>query len=326
MRPPPGRAGPLRAVVHTRDQDAAIDMMNRLVPHHPQIRITRRGEVDFLVRSTELAGWGADQVRIAGVRYSATVPPTPFLLAGVMIDGRGRFGANGRDVVLGSGDGLLYPVGASYSVDFSDAFLSYVRMPQSLVADLAEQFAGLAPGELRFVGSTPVSERMNEMWAATTLYLVEQLNRPGLDLPPLLAYEMMRTAAGALLRAFPNTTMTVAHVPGAGQAAPAVVRRAIAYLEENAERSVSTAEAAAAAGVGARALQAAFRRHLDTTPLAYLRGVRLDRARRDLRFAQPGEGVTIAEVARRWGFAKPSRFSAEYRAAFGELPSQTLRG
>jgi AraC-like DNA-binding protein len=56
------------------------------------------------------------------------------------------------------------------------------------------------------------------------------------------------------------------------------------------------------------------------------RRVRLDRAREQLRAADPGQGVSVTTVAAGWGFASPSRFTAHYRAVYGELPSHTLRG
>ncbi len=62
------------------------------------------------------------------------------------------------------------------------------------------------------------------------------------------------------------------------------------------------------------------------TPTAYLRRVRLDHAHRELVGAADGDGLTVTEVAYRWGFSSPSRFAERYRAAFGVAPSQTLRG
>jgi transcriptional regulator GlxA family with amidase domain len=155
--------------------------------------------------------------------------------------------------------------------------------------------------------------------------VVDQLNTPDLELPPLVADQMLRLVSGSLLRAFPNTTMTTVRAPAPGRAVPAVVRRAVAYMDAHAERPVALAEVAAAAGVGVRTLQVAFRRHLDLTPLAYLRRVRLHRAHRDLVAAEPGDGSTVGKIARRWGFAKASRFTAVYQSTFGELPSHTLR-
>jgi transcriptional regulator GlxA family with amidase domain len=84
------------------------------------------------------------------------------------------------------------------------------------------------------------------------------------------------------------------------------------------------AEIAAAAGVTIRAVQLAFRRHLDTTPLGYLRRVRLDYAHRQLAAADP-QHESVTAVAYRWGFANSSRFAAYYRQAYGVLPSHTLR-
>ena len=71
------------------------------------------------------------------------------------------------------------------------------------------------------------------------------------------------------------------------------------------------------------AVQLAFRRHLDTTPIEYLRRVRLDRAHHDLIAADPAR-VTVTAIAVRWGFPSPSRFAARYRQAYGISPSHTL--
>ncbi|MFI5833378.1 helix-turn-helix transcriptional regulator [Micromonospora sp. NPDC051300] len=124
---------------------------------------------------------------------------------------------------------------------------------------------------------------------------------------------------------FPNTTMTAGYLPQPSRVAPAVVRRARAYLDEHAAEPVTVAQVAAACGVGARALQAAFQRHVGQSPLTYLRQVRLARAHRDLTAADPAEGATVAATARRWGWANPGRFAAAYREEYGRQPSETLR-
>ena len=82
---------------------------------------------------------------------------------------------------------------------------------------------------------------------------------------------------------------------------------------------------AEAAHVSVRAVQLAFRRHLGTTPMAYLRRVRLDHTHRAL-VAADARHTTVAAVAAQWGFTNHSRFTAVYRATYGVLPSTTLRG
>ncbi|MGC4792182.1 helix-turn-helix transcriptional regulator [Micromonospora sp. DT178] len=65
--------------------------------------------------------------------------------------------------------------------------------------------------------------------------------------------------------------------------------------------------------------------HHDTTPMRYVRQIRLERAHRDLQAADPSTGVTVTMIARRWGFTHLGRFSTDYRAAYGSSPSHTLR-
>jgi len=76
--------------------------------------------------------------------------------------------------------------------------------------------------------------------------------------------------------------------------------------------------------VSQRTLQYAFRELLDMTPVAYLRIVRLNRARAEL-LAPPSAFTTVTEVASRWGFLHFSKFSRDFSVLFGELPSETLR-
>jgi AraC-like DNA-binding protein len=54
----------------------------------------------------------------------------------------------------------------------------------------------------------------------------------------------------------------------------------------------------------------------------YLRDLRMERARAEL---VSGECQNVAGVALRWGFAHLGRFSASYKARYGESPSQSVR-
>jgi transcriptional regulator GlxA family with amidase domain len=105
---------------------------------------------------------------------------------------------------------------------------------------------------------------------------------------------------------------------------PPVLQHALTFIHDNADCDIGLAEIAAAAGVTPRAVQYLFRRHLGTTPLGYLRRVRLDRAHRELQAADPSID-TVTAIAGRWGFAHPGRFSKAYKQVFGTAPSTTLR-
>ncbi|MFD1530462.1 helix-turn-helix transcriptional regulator [Pseudonocardia aurantiaca] len=67
-----------------------------------------------------------------------------------------------------------------------------------------------------------------------------------------------------------------------------------------------------------------FARTLGTSPMAYLRDVRLDRIHAELLAAGP-DAVAVGQVAARWGFLHAGRFSATYKRRFGRSPSATAR-
>jgi AraC-like DNA-binding protein len=76
--------------------------------------------------------------------------------------------------------------------------------------------------------------------------------------------------------------------------------------------------------VSRRTVQNDFQAVVHTTPLNYLRCLRLNHVRRAL-LETSAEELSIGDAAARWGFSHLSHFAANYRALFGELPSKTPR-
>lgn len=102
---------------------------------------------------------------------------------------------------------------------------------------------------------------------------------------------------------------------------PAYVRRAEDFMTSFCTQPIRMAEIAAAAGCSVRTLGAAFRSFRDTTPLQSLHAIRLEQARAAL--GREEAGASVAQVARRFGFTNPGRFTAAYRRRFGLAPSET---
>ena len=101
------------------------------------------------------------------------------------------------------------------------------------------------------------------------------------------------------------------------------IQRAVDVMEDRPSEPWTTVRLAAEVHLSPRALQAGFRRHLATPPMAYLRDVRLRCARAALTSADP-DVTTVRAVAASVGMWHRSRFAAAYREAFGEQPSDTL--
>ena len=87
---------------------------------------------------------------------------------------------------------------------------------------------------------------------------------------------------------------------------------------------VTASDIAQAVGLSVRALDEGFRRHVGSSPMAYLREVRMARAHRELVDSDP-DMTTATLIACTWGFGNYGRFSLAYRRRYGCTPSETLR-
>ena len=204
-----------------------------------------------------------------------------------------------------------------------DARTHTVSLSGQLLAEVAATAPDVAPGPVKFLSPIPL-EGGARRWQETAGFVSSLLANPAVETAPLVIASAARLLAATALTAFPNTAVTGPTAADRHGAHPRTVGRAVSFIEASAGRDITVGDIAAAAHVTSRALQLAFRRHLDTTPMAYLRSVRLDQARHDLDRASLGQGATVTAIAYQWGFSSPSRFAEQYRAAYGELPSTTL--
>jgi AraC-like DNA-binding protein len=308
----------------TRDVDAAHAFLGaRYVGH----RVVAQGRSDNFRFAAE--GGTAGKLDLAHTRHSVrtTVSTEPFHILLFVTVSRGIFEVTaGREHVrLTRGGVLLYPIGTPLTAAWDCFDIHLLNLPFDAVAEAAAP-SGITPEDLRFEAMTPVSPAMTCFWRSTVGLVDRELAAPDSALAhPLVQASSISMLAAAALSVFPNTAMTAAQRPGPGRVEPAALRRAVAFIDAHADQPIALSDIAEAAGVGARALRHAFTREHETTPLGYLRTVRLERAHRDLQAADPTRGGTVAAIARRWGFTNPGRFATMYRRTYRHPPSQTLR-
>jgi AraC-like DNA-binding protein len=231
----------------------------------------------------------------------------------------------GGDIVATPGTAILYQASGEVSTRLGAGVRTVnARFDLSYVNRVLEsQIGDRLPAQIQFA---PVIEQANTQarsWLRMVLALSGQLSRDSVLLDPLVALPYCESLVQGLL-------LTTEHPyrplldrqsrPGS----QAVVRAAIEFMEAEAGRPVTNSMLATAACVSVRTLHESFRRHLGTSPMAYLRDLRLRRAHEDLRAANPS-ATTVATIARRWGFAHMGRFARAYQAAYGQTPSATLR-
>ncbi len=100
-----------------------------------------------------------------------------------------------------------------------------------------------------------------------------------------------------------------------------IVVRAKEYVHEHLRELIHVTDLCKYCGVSLSTLERVFKRELGVTPNGYIRAARLHEARHALLNGY-GEDLTIADIALHCGFTHMGRFSSQYRAHFGRLPSE----
>jgi AraC-like DNA-binding protein len=121
-----------------------------------------------------------------------------------------------------------------------------------------------------------------------------------------IVYRVLRSENGEVLR------LLTSNATRYGQIARVLRKIHTEYASE-----LEVASLAQEANMGASTFHQAFKEVTATSPVQYVKQIRLHRARMLLTV----EGVTAQEAARRVGYASPTQFSREYRRMFGTTPA-----
>jgi AraC-like DNA-binding protein len=316
-------AGVRRESVRSAGLDATVQLLNEIYPSRVRLVGHTRDNGTLALNTADYRGVGADRCRME-MRFDALTDPWPDLNAVWLVKGRLGLGDRTGEHTLTAGDSFLYSINDVMQFHAQPLELVVVRIGQADAARMALRQFGVVPADLWPSAARPVSRAMNTHWQALSGFVRKTLAAaPSVAEHPLVAGQLLEYVAASMLAVFPNATMQLSHVQSPGDVGTATLRRAVAYVDGNAGGPITVEDIATAAGTSARALQYAFRRHLDCTPREYLRRVRLERAHRDLQDARPGE--TVAAIALRWGFTSTGWFGRHYRAAYGRSPGETLR-
>ncbi|WKG03467.1 helix-turn-helix domain-containing protein [Mycolicibacterium sp. HK-90] len=226
--------------------------------------------------------------------------------------------------VFGPGDVTLFsPPELPYSGRVCRAGYDLTMFDTEMLGHVATPASGEPAGPVRIAGHRPISPQAGYQLKVAIEYVRSVVRGADGPVPPLLASTTASMLAATVIATMPTNAGLEPGPTDRRDAKPALLRRAVAYIEANADRDIALVDIAEAVYVTPRALQYMFRRHLDVSPMGYLRRVRLDHARQQLLKADPTT-TTVQAVAARWGFAHTGRFAAAYRHAFGENPSDTL--
>ncbi|MGE7388177.1 AraC family transcriptional regulator [Streptomyces sp. NPDC004126] len=261
--------------------------------------------------------------------YGAEIGVTPaesldFYTVNIPLAGHGVVTLDGKR--LSSTLSIAGP-GQEVSMRWSQQTLNRILIIQREVAEQAVAVRLGEPPDSPLAFDPVLDERADEVrvWLGLAGQFAEFVDSGMAARSPLALGHFEKLLVDGLLDVQPHGLSDAAGGRGA-IVIPRAVSRARDFCADHAHEPISPADMARAAGISVQSLREGFRRHLSTTPLAYLRSVRLTRVRRDLVAVAEGQAQgNVTDVALRWGFTHLGRFTGYYREAYGETPAQTLR-
>jgi AraC-like DNA-binding protein len=318
----PANREPDERALRTRNLDEAIDAVTRVYCPHTVEVVGRGRGIDAFLKVTD-----STFQPLVGLSYSTPVKidaQNMSRLFLMMHCARGAASTTQENRTADWKTGQTMPFSANFDTKlwFDRAFVQRsVRLDfDRLEAQCARWLGYPLEERLRF-DLRPFSDELEQIWQRTLSYgwsseagglLLADAAKGALDeyLLTLLLHHHPHNYSEELAQTVPTP------VPG-------VVRRAERFMIDNARSRITVSDVADHMGISLRSLQAGFRQWRETTPGAFLRRVRLRLVRDELLRSGTEANVTI--VALRHGFCHLGRFSAQYRAIFGEDPSVTLR-
>jgi AraC-like DNA-binding protein len=335
---PPSALPPQRAALPVRgfESRAAIeDYLDRLNRSSPvaQRAIAKwgRGAQHLRVAAVPLAPLGRADENFLGeaqttfaldVRAQRAAATTAPLTVGLLLAGTMRVTLADGEHLVQAGEGVLVDPAELERTQFAphSHFVEFALPRQQLLRLGAELGPGAA-GVARWapVLPAPLAQRLRVMALQTAEVL--RAGRP--EAGTRMMFERWLEMIALTLLHEHAVAAPAQPAPGAAGAAmgagpaPRSVGRALDFIDAHAQADILLADIAAAACVSASTLLRLFNTHLGQTPAAFLRQVRLDRARAELR---RGGAASVRELAQRWGFQSAAKFSQAYLRRFGERP------
>jgi AraC-like DNA-binding protein len=151
----------------------------------------------------------------------------------------------------------------------------------------------------------------DELWTRRWIKELYELRRA-------IAADEIQEMANGLLYALINRIQQLQRRQQTRGAMHPALARALASIERNVGRRLSVNALAREAMSSPSYLTALFSRHLNCSPMAYVRRLRLDQAARLLR----DNTLAVAEIAWQCGFDDANAFSRQFKSQFNKSPRE----
>jgi AraC-like DNA-binding protein len=273
--------------------------------------------------------WNFTRLKHIDLGYSHYNSPVSVGIAGISmvrqmfsLTGSSRTAFGSRQFTSDRDHSTIIPAGAEARVD-RGAGHGELRVRIDAVALQAKLGAIVGTPIVRGIefavpGTAPELQRLCRLLE----FLAGQLDSDDAKIPDQLMAEYEQLVIVSFLTA---NRHNFSHLLDRTQPAPGPwqVRLVEEYIEANWKLPLNIESLAAVTGGSARSIFKAFKEARGVSPMAFVKSVRLKQAHAMLQAKD--DAVSVIHVAFQCGFLNPGHFARDYRQAFGELPSETLR-
>ena len=197
-----------------------------------------------------------------------------------------------------------------------------LRLKQEALARKLTALMGVRPkGDIRFESAIAAANPHARSLYRLIRFLSLQLDSTTSEIPAVVCGELEHAIELAFLSASRHSFSHRLEAPDK-LSHSGVVARLEEFIEAHWHEAITIERLVAEAGVSGRSLFRTFERTRGYSPMAFVKAVRLRRAREMLLSGDPG--VSVASAASACNFVNQGHFARHYREAFGELPSATL--
>ncbi len=315
-------------VIRSTEIDEMEDLTNSMISSHRLRPLTNDGAFDSVLHVHGVPDFCGFTISYGRPMASHLEDKTDDgRMAFVMpLKGRGQYVHNRREFEMSDERGVVFPAGPLKTLNQSaDCEISVLLMSRHKAAEQCAKLLGRdVDRELQFDTAFDLTSAHGQSWVRLFQYATAELANPHSLFRSIAAarQQLEQTVLTGFLLSQTHTYSEALLRPQSA-AVPFYVKRAEAFIEAHFSEPLSLAEIAAQAGVSARSLQNGFQTFRNTTPMGFLRSMRLKRAHEALLLSDPS-AVTVTEIALRCGFGHLGEFASAYRHAFGETPRQTL--
>ena len=315
-----------KPLFRSTDLDEARDVVGNVFKPHRLEFLAGERRLHAVQNRVELGEVSLNYLTYGGDVFVGPGPLEDFYLIQMPLTGSMRVSLGSQTAETGQGAATVCSPHLPLSIEWmGDCASLTVQVPRMTL----ERFVGNCLGirirrPIEFDLAMDVSRGEAQSWRRILTMICDELARPASAARKGMLSRQFEDLLLATLVGSQRHNYSAMMKREAAGPSPYYVKRAEDYIHAHAGREITIEDLVTVSGVSARSLFAGFRAYRGQGPMAFLKQVRLERARAELAAADPGRARVI-DIALKWHFSHMGRFAADYGRRFGEAPSVTLR-